>query len=105
MVGPPERRRAAHAAVFQGARSPRTSGAIRLAEDVRSATERGELSLRFDPIVDLKARATVGFEALPHWQHPALGEISPARFVPIADRSSLIVAIGNWITLSPRGSS
>jgi excisionase family DNA binding protein len=96
MVALPERRSAARAAVFESTRSPGTPAAIRPAEDLRSAIDRGELSLRFDPIVDLKTRETVGFEALPHWQQPALGEISPARFVPIAERSPLTVAIGSW---------
>jgi excisionase family DNA binding protein len=72
-------------------------GAIRLAEDLRSTLDQEALSLRFQPILDLQSRATVGFEALPHWQHPTLGEISPAQFVPLAESSSLIVEMGGWV--------
>ena len=57
----------------------------------QSAT--GRLRLVFQPIYDLKDRHLVGFEALVRWRHPVRGALPPARFVPMAEESELIVAL------------
>ncbi len=61
------------------------------------ALERDELRLVFQPIVDLRTGGVTGAEALVRWRHPTRGEVPPAEFVPIAERSGLIKDIGNWV--------
>ena len=64
---------------------------------LRRAAAAGDFSLVYQPIVDLSDDRTVGFEALLRWQHPELGSISPTEFIPIAERSGQIEAIGRWV--------
>jgi len=64
-----------------------------LESDLRDAIEEGALQLHYQPQVDCDARMT-GVEALVRWRHPARGDISPALFIPIAEQSGLIAALG-----------
>ncbi|SFD03085.1 bifunctional diguanylate cyclase/phosphodiesterase [Massilia yuzhufengensis] len=64
---------------------------------LRRALEHGELRLVYQPKVTVQEQAVIGFEALLRWDNPALGAVSPAQFVPIAERSGLIVPIGAWV--------
>ena len=65
--------------------------------DLHAALARDELDLHFQPLHDLKADRIGGFEALLRWRHPGRGMVSPADFIPIAERTGLIVPIGEWV--------
>ncbi|GAB5428467.1 MAG: hypothetical protein Devi2KO_19260 [Devosia indica] len=53
--------------------------------------------MNFQPQVDLKSRNIIGAEALMRWDHPELGPVSPAEFIPLAEETGLIVELGRWI--------
>ncbi|MBQ5948220.1 EAL domain-containing protein [Massilia sp. ST3] len=63
---------------------------------LRRALERRELRLVFQPKVTIDGEQVVGFEALMRWTSPELGEVSPAQFIPIAERTGLIIPMGAW---------
>jgi EAL domain-containing protein (putative c-di-GMP-specific phosphodiesterase class I) len=68
-----------------------------LARDLSGAVSAGQLSLRYQPMVQLATGRVVGFEALARWDHPDQGPIPPARFIPVAESSGLIVPVGAWV--------
>jgi diguanylate cyclase (GGDEF)-like protein/PAS domain S-box-containing protein len=70
---------------------------VTLAGEMRSAIEKGELELQYQPQVELSSRAIVGMEALVRWNHPRRGLLAPGIFIPIAERTGVIVALGNWV--------
>jgi EAL domain-containing protein (putative c-di-GMP-specific phosphodiesterase class I) len=65
--------------------------------DLWRALERDELRLYFQPKVELKTGRIIGTEALLRWLHPVRGMILPGKFIPVAEESSLIVQIGQWV--------
>ncbi len=64
--------------------------------DLREALERSELELHYQPIINLRRNTIAGFEALARWRHPVKGMIPPAVFIPVAEDSGLILALGEW---------
>jgi EAL domain-containing protein (putative c-di-GMP-specific phosphodiesterase class I) len=77
-------------------RSPQTDT---LDRDLRLALNEPDkqLSLSYQPIIDVASREVVGFEALLRWQHPQRGAISPAQFIPLAEKNGLILPLGLWV--------
>ena len=67
-------------------------------DELRIALQRDELSIFFQPIVDLETGRIKTFEALVRWFHPEKGELRPDEFIPVAEETGVIVTLGNWIT-------
>lgn len=70
---------------------------LEIETDLRIALERQEFHLNYQPIVSFNTKKIVGFEALIRWNHPKKGFISPAKFIPIAEQTNLILPLGMWI--------
>ena len=69
----------------------------RLELALRTAVERDQMHLAYQPVVDAGTGRLTGFEALLRWVHPEYGPISPAKFVPLAEDARLIAPIGQWV--------
>jgi diguanylate cyclase (GGDEF)-like protein len=67
-----------------------------LQHDLRSAIDRGQLSLHYQPQVRMDG-SVIGFEALVRWDHPVRGSVPPATFIPLAEESGVIISMGQWI--------
>jgi EAL domain-containing protein (putative c-di-GMP-specific phosphodiesterase class I) len=68
-----------------------------LEQDLRVGIRDGQLELHYQPLLDINTQQIVGFEALVRWRHPERGLISPADFIPLAEDSGLILALGRWV--------
>ena len=73
------------------------SAALGLQRDLRQAITSGTLELHYQPQIRTDDGRVVRAEALLRWKHPQRGMISPAEFIPIAERSGLIIALGDWV--------
>lgn len=70
---------------------------MQMEQDLNQALELGQLALHFQPIYDAAARRHRGAEVLLRWQHPERGSVGPAEFIPLAEATGQIVAIGDWV--------
>jgi diguanylate cyclase (GGDEF)-like protein/PAS domain S-box-containing protein len=80
--------------VFDDALRAATTAALELETDLHRALERHQLFLRYQPVVELGSGRLLGAEALVRWQHPERGLLTPDQFLPAAEASGLVVAIG-----------
>ena len=85
------------AAWFTAAMNDDAIGRLALHADLRGALARQEFTIHYQPFVSLASGRIVGGEALLRWYHADHGHVSPARFIPIAEESGLIVQIGKWV--------
>jgi diguanylate cyclase (GGDEF)-like protein/PAS domain S-box-containing protein len=70
---------------------------LQLETDLRRAIEREEFRLHYQPVIDLKSGAVVGFEALLRWEHPLRGLVYPSEVIPVAEETGMIVRLGEWV--------
>ncbi len=83
--------------VFHEGMQARLTRHVAIETSLRRAIGSNELYLVYQPIVELSTGRIVSAEALLRWQHPVLGTVAPAEFIPIAEESGLIVALGQWV--------
>ncbi|MCM4076627.1 putative bifunctional diguanylate cyclase/phosphodiesterase [Paractinoplanes hotanensis] len=81
---------------FSDEMGARTAADAEITRDLATAVDAGEFTLVYQPIVSLDDLRMTGVEALIRWNHPTRGLVSPAEFIPLAERSGHIVAIGAW---------
>ncbi|MGI9328453.1 MAG: putative bifunctional diguanylate cyclase/phosphodiesterase [Pseudomonadales bacterium] len=85
------------AGYFEPEINERAERRLTLQTALRSAIAEGQLTLALQPIIALSGQQLLGAEALLRWNHPILGQISPAEFIPVAENSGLIMDIGLWV--------
>lgn len=83
--------------VYDAGRDPNTPGRLVLLGALRRALDGTELVLHYQPKADVASGRVVGLEALVRWQHPELGLVLPNDFIPLAERSGLIVPLTSWV--------
>ena len=82
---------------FTGAMDTEVQARVTLSAELRDAISSGQLFLMYQPQVDVDSGCIVGVEALCRWRHPTRGVVSPGEFIPVAEMSGLIVALGHWV--------
>lgn len=70
---------------------------LTLENDMRRGLENGEFYVEYQPIMDLGGSDLMGFEALARWNHPERGKVPPSEFIPMAEESGMIIALGEWV--------
>jgi diguanylate cyclase (GGDEF)-like protein len=87
----------ANVQVFEPAMHQVSRDRLRVLSELTTATDRGELTLQFQPIVQLADHVIIGAEALVRWNHPVLGLVPPSAFIGIAEESGRIAELGDWV--------
>ncbi len=90
-------RGSAHYEIFDSKMHANILDRLRLESDLHGVLDRRELVLFYQPIIHLKTQRLTGFEALVRWNHPTRGLLYPREFIPLAEESGQIAAIGEWI--------
>ena len=83
--------------IFNSSLGEQTSQSFNIERDLCFALEREELYIEYQPIISSNSSKLTGFEALVRWEHPTLGRVSPADFIPIAEKNGNIIDIGLWV--------
>lgn len=83
--------------VFVPAMTDAAAESLSLEQSLRQAVDRDEFSLHFQPQIDIATRKLVGVEALVRWTSAEFGPVSPAKFIPLAEETGLILQIGDWV--------
>lgn len=83
--------------IFDPSMTQRVTDRLGLVADLHRAIDRGELWIAYQPIVALEERSIRGVEALVRWNHPTRGQIEPSAFIPLAEETGQINAIGLWV--------
>lgn len=91
-----KRERKGRFVVFTPSMQERAIGRFTLLQDLRDALRAGEITMHYQPIVDLATTEVVGMEALMRWHDPERGWVPPSLFIPLAEQSDLIIALGTF---------
>ena len=83
--------------LFDAGMRQRSTDRMQIESELRRAQSLGELRLHYQPLVALEDRTIIGAEALIRWEHPERGLLAPGAFIPVAEESSLILALGEWV--------
>ena len=96
-LGEAKRRGRGQGVVFEPAMMERSIERARLATELRYALEQQEFRAFYQPVIDLQTGQCCGVEALLRWQSPERGLVTPGVFIPVAEESDLILALGDWV--------
>lgn len=85
------------AALYDSSMTQEASTLLQLEQGLRQVLQTSQLRLVWQPVVDMRDGQIVAAEVLLRWRHPQLGEVAPDRFIPVAEATGQIVAIGGWV--------
>jgi diguanylate cyclase (GGDEF)-like protein len=83
--------------VFEASMETDTNDSLRLEIALKKGIEKGEMFLHYQPIYLIHNQKIIGFESLVRWQHPTEGLLSPGQFIPLAEKTGLIIPLGWWV--------